>query len=432
MLKKRILIILIFVLSFSYFLNVSYASNHSIVYLTSDKKEVNQGEEIEITVNLKNSKISACNFSIYFEESKVEFAPDLNKQDIIESTHLIGNKLNFVWFDKLGGEEAKEGEIVSFKFKSKEKGLATFTIEGQFYNKNGQLIETEFKEVQIQIGKEENNLPKQVQEEQGTNSENSNSNLKVLRLDKEGIVPNFEKDIQEYYLTIPQDTQNIDVLVVTENPDASTEIKGNTNLQEGINDITIKVTSPDKTQSKVYTIHVSKTNNFESTNTNLETLSIQNVLLNPPFDNSYTNYEIEVPHIMESLNILAIPENEKATVKITGGDNLKEGSNLIKILITAPDGFTKKTYNIKANRRTLEQEAKYEEELEKQKEELENAYKIEKTSMPINDTDRQLTEVQNKDNKSIIIWIIAILSIVLVVFGAAWIVIKKHRNRIRK
>ena len=43
------------------------------------------------------------------------------------------------------------------------------------------------------------------------------------------------------------------------------------------------MTSADKTQSKVYKIYVSKTNNLELANTNLETLAIENTLLNPPF-----------------------------------------------------------------------------------------------------------------------------------------------------
>ena len=95
------------------------------------------------------------------------------------------------------------------------------------------------------------------------NLEDSNSNLQVLRLEVEGMVPQFDKDIQEYYLNLPSTIQNLEVLAISQNPDATVEIIGNTNLQDGLNDITIQVTSKDKSQSKCYRIHVTKTADLE-------------------------------------------------------------------------------------------------------------------------------------------------------------------------
>lgn len=413
MLKRTILIILIFAISFGYFSNITYAVSHATVYLTSSQEKVNNGEEIEIVVNLKDSKMAACNFSIHFEEAKLEFI----SENAMENINLVGNKVNFVWFDELGGNGAKEGEIVTFKFKAKEEGIVTFTINGEFYNQNGQLIETEFQEKQVQIGKIENALQEQVKEEKGDNSEETNSNLGVLRVDIQGLVPNFQKDVEEYYLVAPKDIQSINVVAISENPNAVVEIKGNTNLKDNVNDIQIQVISADRTQSKVYTIHVSKTDNLELANTNLEILAIENALLNPPFDAFETNYKAEVASGIESLNIFAVPENEKATIQIIGKDNLKEGNNLVIIIVKAQDGFTKKSYKINVHRRTLEEEKKYQEEQEKQKEELENAYKIEKTSTTINNPQEQPIESQKSSNKAITIWTISILIIGLVVWG---------------
>lgn len=424
MLKRKVLIILIFIISFYLFWNITYASNYETVYLISKQKEVNQGEEIHITVNLQNSKIAACNFYIYFEDSKVEFISNMDKEDTNANTNLDKNHINFVWFDKLGGEGAKEGEITTFKFRAKENGLVKFTIHGEFYNQNGQLILTDFKEEQVKIGKEESNLQTYKNEEQGTNLEETNSNLQVLRVDKEGLIPNFQKDIQEYYLNVPNDIISVDVLAISENPNAVVEIKGNENLKDKINDITIKVTSADETQSKVYTIHVSRIDNLELANTNLEILAVENVLLNPPFDSSITNYEIEVSNHIESINILAVPENEKATVMITGKDNLKEGSNLATITVKAQDGFTKRNYRINVNRRNLEEEKKYQEEQAKRKKELENAYNIEKISLNINNSEEQLTKKQNKNYGTIAIWICSMLAIIVIIFFVIWKIIK--------
>lgn len=300
MLKKRFLIIVVCIVCFSTFSNTTYASDDKTVYLTSNKYEVEKGDEIEITVNLKDAKTAACNFNICFDEAKTEYI------STIKNTNLISNRLSYVWFDALGGEGAKEGEIEKFKFRAKENGVATFTIDGEFYNESGQLIETTFKEARIQIGREENNVEEK------------------------------DKWVQE-----------------------------NT-----------------------------------SKSTNLEVLAVENILLNPPFEASHTNYEIEVPYYTESLNIFAAPEDENAKVEIIGKDNLKEGSNLITIKIKAPNGLTEKIYTIKANKRNLEEEKKYEEEQSKQEEKLENAYKIEKTSANVKFDNDKVQNVQNVGEQS--------------------------------
>ena len=408
------------------FWNVTYAVNSGTVYLTSRQNEVNPGEEIEITVNLQNNKIAACNFYIYFEDTKVEFIDNNSQEDSTYNIKLNSKYINFVWFDKLGGEGAKNGEITTFKFRAKENGLATFTINGEFYDQNGQLIQTDFKEEQIKIGKEESNLQKQSKEE-GTNLEGNNSNLQVLRVDKEGLIPSFEKDIQEYYLNVSKDTSFVDVLAISENKNATVEIQGNENLEERTNKIIVKVTSADKTQSKVYTIHVSKTDNFELANTNLEILAIENALLNPPFDTSNTNYEIEVSNQTESLNIFAIPENEKATVQIMGKDNLKQGNNIVTVLVNAQDGFTQRIYKINVNRRNLEQEKKYQEEQAKKKEDLEKAYNIEKTSLNINNSKKQLAEKQNINYATIAVWICIIAIVSLLILMIIWKITKNRK-----
>lgn len=161
MLKRRIFVILIFVLGFCCFENFAYSNNRATVYLESKEEIVEQGSQIEIMTHIKNEKVAACNFSIYFDTSKLEFIPNSDNTDFMGNINLLSNRINFVWFDPLAGEGARDGKIDTFKFRAKEKGLATFTIEGQFYNKNGQLIETDFKETQVQIGKEENSLQKQ-------------------------------------------------------------------------------------------------------------------------------------------------------------------------------------------------------------------------------------------------------------------------------
>ncbi len=265
MIKKKVLIIFICVVSLVSFSSLTYAKSDGEVYLTSKMQEVEKGEELEIIVNLENNKTAACNFDIYFDTSKVSFISNM------ENTNLISDRISYVWFDTLGGEGAKKGEIERFKFRAKENGVATFTIEGEFYNEKGQMIETTFKETKVQIGKVENSL---------------------------------------------EDRQ---------------EVKD----------------------------EVSK-------NTNLEVLAIENILLNPPFEASNTDYTIEVPYQTEELNIFAVPEDEEAEVQIIGQEGLK-GNSKATIQVKVKNGYAEKIYTINVNKRTKEEEKQFEEEQAKGK-----------------------------------------------------------------
>ena len=412
--NKRVLIILIFINVCCYFFHFSDASNSATVYLSSNQEVVEKDEEIEITVNIQNRKTAAFDLLLYFDDSKWEYISDLENTNVIDD-----NCIAFVWYDPNGGNGAKEGEVAKFKFKAKEKGLSTFAIQGEFYSEKAQLIQTEFKEKQVQIGKEDSMLQKQA-EERGNNLQSSNATLQALRLEREGLTPAFAQDVYTYYLTIPNDIHDIDVLAISENPKATVEITGNTGLQEGLNQITIHVISEDQTQNNNYRIHVTKTANIELANTNLEILAIENALLDPPFAVSETNYKAEVSQEMENLNLLAVAENEQATIVITGKENLKEGHNLVSVLVTAPNGFTKKKYEIDVYRRNAEEEKVYKQKQEEQKDKLEEAYQIKELSSDIGQMQEQATADQSKKYENVAVWIGLAILIGLVLIGVFW------------
>lgn len=136
--KKKILIS--FILILCGFFCVSNATKVSEVYLEATKEQIENGEEVEIIVNLKDEKVAACNFSIYFDELKFDYVSDL------KNTNVVDNHVNYVWYDENGGSGAKSGKIAKFKFKAKDNGTATFNIDGEFYSETGSLIKTSFRE----------------------------------------------------------------------------------------------------------------------------------------------------------------------------------------------------------------------------------------------------------------------------------------------
>lgn len=275
------------------------------------------------------------------------------------------------------------------------------------------MIQTNFEPIQVQIGKEQTELEKQGKEEEGKDTQKQNANLQAIRIDQEGMIPQFDPEIESYDLTVTNEVNEIEVLAIAQNTNAQVSITGNTELKQGLNEIRIQVISEDQSQTKTYTIQVTKTLDLALANTNLEILAIEQTTLNPPFEANVTKYQVEVSQEITDLNVLAVPENEKATVEIKGKNNLQEGNNQLMIMVTAANGFTKRNYEVQVYRRNKEEEQKYQEEQKKNQEKLEEAYEIEKTSTdPIEQTD----SMQNKNSsKKQLMWEIGISFIVIIV-----------------
>lgn len=73
----------------------------------------------------------------------------------------------------------------------------------------------------------------------------------------------------------------------------------------------------------------------------LKTLEVTPEGLDPEFNPETTSYTINVGADVEKLEIKAAPNDEKATVEITGNESLVAGDNAVKITVTAQDGTTR-------------------------------------------------------------------------------------------
>lgn len=84
----------------------------------------------------------------------------------------------------------------------------------------------------------------------------------------------------------------------------------------------------------------------KSNNTNLKTLSIENVELSPAFSADVLQYTAKITEYKEKeIKVVAEAEDAKSTVKVEGNTNIVEGENIITVEVAAEDG-TKKTYKI--------------------------------------------------------------------------------------
>ena len=86
----------------------------------------------------------------------------------------------------------------------------------------------------------------------------SSAYLESLKIKDAILSPNFDSMVNDYTATVGMDINKLDISYVPEDPTANVEIKGNENLKEGENTITITVTSSDGENKQVYTIIVTK------------------------------------------------------------------------------------------------------------------------------------------------------------------------------
>ena len=202
---------------------------------------------------------------------------------------------------------------------------------------------------------------------------NNNPLLREITIDGKEIEPEFDQFITDYVLAVDSNKEEVDIEVVTDDPNATAEIIGNKKLKVGVNDFEIKVTAEDGITTNSYFIHITR-GNVEKANANLKNIEVEGLDLNPKFNEKDTNYYLEYEGYIEKLKITATPENINSKVEILNNENFNSTLHIVTIKVTAEDGITTKEYKLtvkKANEDTENPSGfeEYEEYSENQKEE---------------------------------------------------------------
>lgn len=399
---KTIYIFIILVILLLINRNITFAADE--MRIIPDKNTIEAGEEVGINIEIGNKEVQAFALEIYWDRAVLEYISGP------ENSNNLGNRIIYTWINE-SGKDHDTINIEKFNFKALQDGTANITITGEFYNLNGDEIKVNDTNVEVKVGKEEANKESEEAVINNTNVSDDNTNLSILRLDQEGISPDFNKDIKEYYFVTDKAINNINITAIPENSGATVTIAGNKNLKIGENTIDIKVESKDKSKTSIYKIYVTKTNNIELANANLETLAIRQGFLEPEFDSNMTKYKVEIANNIDKIDILAVPQKENATVKIIGNGEMKEGDNQVQVAVLAENGTTNKKYDVIVHRRNQEEEQRYAEERKYQAERLSTILEEEKQNEQKNNE-----ETQNKSNILFIVILISILAIVFSVF----------------
>lgn len=91
-----------------------------------------------------------------------------------------------------------------------------------------------------------------------------------------------------------------------------------------------------------------------SSDNRLTGLLVSNGTLEPDFNSEVTRYSLVVDNRTTNLYFSYTASDPQAAVAFSGNENLKEGRNSVKVIVTAPDGEVRK-YAIKVSRETEEE-----------------------------------------------------------------------------
>lgn len=205
---------------------------------------------------------------------------------------------------------------------------------------------------------------------QNESSKSSNANLNNL-----GIRPydftGFRYGTTTYNVTVPKNTQTIEVYAEAQDSKAKVSGTGTKTLENNKTSVDIVVTAEDGTK-KTYTINITKGEITEENTTNktnitnkdaeiksngLSSLKINELNLTPDFKTNV--YEYSVKYIGEDtkLDIKAEATSSDYIVEIVGNKDLKEGENVITILVSDKNTENVATYQITVNKSLTDENA---------------------------------------------------------------------------
>ncbi|MBW5448843.1 DNRLRE domain-containing protein [Cohnella sp. CFH 77786] len=207
-----------------------------------------------------------------------------------------------------------------------------------------------------------------------TRAPSNSAELSHLALSEGSLSPAFASDVWSYTSTAASYVKSVRVKPWTADPNATVTVNGQPVasgapsglmvLNPGDNLIDVTVTAQDGTTTKTYTVNVRLE---ASTDANLINLALSSGSLSPLFASGVQSYSASVANDVSSVTVTPTASDLNATLSVngnavaSGGSSpsipLSIGSNTIKVVVTAPDGTTTKTYTVTATRERVSSSA---------------------------------------------------------------------------
>lgn len=280
-----------------------------------------------------------------------------------------------------------ENNSVNISITGKSVGTATITVSGKVADSNTGKETTYSQKVSVTVTatttSSNNNSSAGTEKPKAEEPQKKSSNANLSNL---GIRPNdfsgFKAGTTTYNVTVPKNVEEVEVYAKAQDSKSKVTGTGKKKLQEGKNTASVTVTAEDGTK-KTYTINITRSateeedENEESeddpeADDNNETdvvegkglseLKIGNLQLSPEFKTDIYEYTVKYFGNETKLEINAVTTDDDYTVDITGNDELKEGENIITILISDAEGNNIATYQITVNKALAQEVTQNQEE----------------------------------------------------------------------
>lgn len=194
-------------------------------------------------------------------------------------------------------------------------------------------------------------IPQETKPGTTTTTKSSNNYLSSLKVNEGKLSPEFNFRTYNYTVDVGKDVNSIKITAGAEHNKAKVSGTGTKTLKPGENKFNITVKAEDG-KERTYTITVNK----EEEKILLKSLKLQGVNLEeekvelsytPEFSSEVYEYSVTIPNDITKIDVEALASKEDYTVEITGNEDLKEGENIITILVKAKNRDKVTTYKIK-------------------------------------------------------------------------------------
>lgn len=335
--RKKVLSILFAIVLIFALKNMSYAASANI----SCDSEATVGKEITITANVTG----------------VQWNLDLkvNGQTIAKNS-------------ELENYEANKSVSFSGKYTPNAEGTLNISLEGTVTEfSNGTTIRNFGTKTITVKAPENNNSNSDNSANNGNSGNNGNSSSEPAAKSTEailrnlGIKPNdftgFKQNKKEYSVEVQNSTSEVEVYAEALKGEIISGT-GKVSLKEGETTTVNVVVKAEAGNTETYTLKI-KRRTAEEEAKNASDATLKNLGINPKeydfsgFKKDQTEYSVEVPNEIKTVEIYAEATDSKAQVTGTGDIELNEGANEAKIEVIAQDG-TKKNYTITITRKVSE------------------------------------------------------------------------------
>ena len=179
-----------------------------------------------------------------------------------------------------------------------------------------------------------------------TRAASPNNYLESLVIEGETFTPEFNRDRFNYNLTVPYETDTINITAIPEDEEASIIGDGEVSLKQGVNNVEVYVVAPNG-NVRTYTIKVTRKDPITAKLLNIE---VENYTLDPLFTPDNTLYQVTVDYETTKLNFIITKMDPYSTYEIVGNRNFKIGINEVYINVTSSNRIDTFQYKVIVNR----------------------------------------------------------------------------------